>query len=42
MIDIDHFKAVDDGNGHLAGDEGLRAIAAAVQGSVHSGDYVGR
>ncbi|WP_290052715.1 diguanylate cyclase [Amycolatopsis solani] len=42
MIDIDHFKAIDDGNGHLAGDEVLRAIAAAIQGSVRGGDYVGR
>jgi diguanylate cyclase (GGDEF)-like protein len=42
MIDIDHFKAIDDGNGHLAGDEVLRAIAAAIQSSVRGGDYVGR
>ncbi|WP_328450443.1 MULTISPECIES: sensor domain-containing diguanylate cyclase [unclassified Amycolatopsis] len=42
MIDIDHFKAIDDGNGHLAGDEVLRAIAAVVQNSVRGGDYVGR
>jgi diguanylate cyclase (GGDEF)-like protein len=42
MIDIDHFKAIDDGNGHLAGDEVLRAVAAAIQQSVRGGDYVGR
>ena len=42
MIDVDRFKEIDDANGHLAGDEVLRAIAAEIQHAVRGGDYVGR
>ncbi len=42
MIDIDRFKEIDDANGHLAGDEVLRAIAAEIQHTVRGGDHVGR
>ena len=42
MIDVDRFKEIDDANGHLAGDEVLRAIAAEIQHAVRGGDHVGR
>jgi diguanylate cyclase (GGDEF)-like protein len=42
MIDLDHFKQINDTRGHEAGDRALRCVANALQSSVRPGDVVGR
>ncbi len=42
MLDIDHFKNFNDVNGHSAGDEALRQVAALLEASVRPGDLVYR
>jgi diguanylate cyclase (GGDEF)-like protein len=42
MLDLDHFKAVNDRHGHIAGDEALRIVAAAVRAGLRSHDLLGR
>lgn len=42
LLDVDHFKWFNDQYGHQAGDDCLRAIAAAVSGSVRGSDMVAR
>jgi diguanylate cyclase (GGDEF)-like protein len=42
IIDLDHFKLINDTYGHLAGDRVLRAVADALKHSVRSYDLVGR
>jgi diguanylate cyclase (GGDEF)-like protein len=42
ILDIDHFKQVNDSHGHLAGDVVLQTVAAAVQAEVRDQDLVGR
>jgi diguanylate cyclase (GGDEF)-like protein len=44
MVDIDDFKRYNDSYGHLAGDDCLRRVAAAVRGAIacEPGDFVAR
>jgi diguanylate cyclase (GGDEF)-like protein len=42
MVDIDHFKSVNDRFGHPGGDDALRMVAAALKRSVRSEDVVAR
>ena len=42
MIDIDHFKSVNDTLGHDAGDQVLRSVAATLAGALRTEDLVGR
>ena len=42
MIDIDHFKAVNDRHGHVAGDRVIRAVAQALGDSVRPMDVAAR
>jgi len=42
MIDIDYFKDYNDTNGHLAGDQILKAISLIIQHGVRQSDFVAR
>jgi len=42
MMDIDHFKEINDRFGHAAGDDALRQVAAALQKNRRDYDFPGR
>lgn len=42
LVDLDHFKEVNDGDGHAAGDVLLRTVAARMREVLRGGDRIGR
>jgi diguanylate cyclase (GGDEF)-like protein/putative nucleotidyltransferase with HDIG domain len=42
VIDVDHFKLVNDTYGHLQGDDVLKAVVALLKRGVRGGDVIGR
>ena len=42
MLDLDHFKKVNDRYGHLTGDDVLEKVAALIRGNIRNTDVAGR
>lgn len=42
MIDIDHFKGINDAHGHIAGDEVIKSVAQLLKKTVRDKDIVAR
>ena len=42
IVDIDHFKNINDTFGHIAGDKALKIVARALQKSIKDSNFIAR
>jgi len=42
LVDIDHFKSINDRHGHATGDAAIREVSEAIATSLRDGDFLGR
>ncbi|MGA9664335.1 MAG: GGDEF domain-containing protein, partial [Pseudomonas alloputida] len=42
MLDIDHFKSINDAHGHAVGDQVLRQFASTLQDQLHNDELIAR